>query len=239
LPDLNLALVDALPGSPQLTGLLRNWVAGAIPAVARQLSFERALGSSARIVAALHQSGIELGPTHSLTEEIETARSEVAAIASLAPALADALMARLQGVAEVTADGYPTRTFSHGDLTPGQFLFDGPLIGLLDFDSACISEPAFDLGQFVGYLDVATRKALSAKGRVEERPETPARIFLDDYVLATGTDFDSTSESRVAAYRTLTLVRIAAQSWRQLKPARVQVARSLLDSDYAAGLGAR
>jgi ABC-type multidrug transport system fused ATPase/permease subunit len=239
LPDLKLALVDALPGSPQLTGLLRDWVAGVNPAAARQLGFERALASCARIVAALHESGIELGLTRSLQDEIEAAQSDVTAIAPLAPALAAALTAQLQGVADVSADTVPTRAFAHGDLTPGQFLFDGPLVGLVDFDSAGISEPASDLGQFVGYLDVATCKALSVRGRVEGGLATAGRIFLDDYIRATGTDVDAQSGSRVAAYRTLTLVRIAAQSWRQLKPARVQVARSLLDSDYAAGLGAR
>jgi aminoglycoside phosphotransferase (APT) family kinase protein len=112
-------------------------------------------------------------------------------------------------------------------------------MGLVDFDSAGISEPASDLGQFVGYLDVATRKALSAKGRGEDGLATPGRMFLDDYVRATGTDFDATSGSRVAVYRALTLVRIAAQSWCQLKPARVQMARSLLDNDFEARLERR
>jgi Ser/Thr protein kinase RdoA (MazF antagonist) len=170
-----------------------------------------------------------------LQGEIEVARSEVAAIDALAPALATALASRLDSVGERIGDAPLPPAFGHGELKPGQFLFDGPLSGLVDFDTTCVAEAALDLAQFTAQLAVTTRKASLRAGPRTDTGYAPGLAFLHEY--ARVTDFPGDAQvlwNRVAAYQAIALVRIAVNSWRHLKPARVQAAEELL-SELATG----
>jgi len=229
LPDLRLVLLEALPGAPRLPALVRERVTGTATADARLLTLEAALDACARIAATLHSSGIELGRSRTLSGDAEAARWEVAAIAGLAPAVAATLAARLDDADAVLADDGSPFGLTHGDFTPAQVLFDGPLSGLVDLDTMGLAEPALDLGQFVGYLALAVRKAQTSSGRLTDRPDDLGDAFLDGYVRAAGVPDAASLTERVAAYRTVTLVRIAARSWRQLKASRLRLALDLLE----------
>src|SRR3712207_8430077 len=63
---------------------------------------------------------------------------------------------------------------SHGDLTPGQILFDGARPGLLDFDTVCQAEPALDLGQFLAYL-----RSEEHTSELQSRQYLVCRLLLD------------------------------------------------------------
>jgi hypothetical protein len=237
LPDLRLVLLDALPGTPQVTPLIREWTAGGDLTAAGRLAIDRALSTCAGITSALHDVVVAEGPPRTLRTEVQVLQSDITAIAPLAPALAASLVSRLEVVIPETKDAPLPPAFGHGDLTPGQFLFDGPLSGLVDFDTTCVAEAALDLGQFTGHLAVTTRKAAAAAGRSADHGFDPARAFFDEYVRAAGITDEAMLLSRVAAYRTVTLARIAVDSWRQLKPARVHVAQELLHESAAVGAG--
>src|SRR4051794_4864837 len=88
LPDLRLALLEAVPGAPLLPALLRA-PAGAAAAPALPVPTpEGAVAACARIAAALHRARVPVGATRTLAGEIEAAGAAVEALAPLAPALA-------------------------------------------------------------------------------------------------------------------------------------------------------
>ena len=146
LPDLRLALLDALPGTPQLPALIRERAAGGTATISRGLTAEGALDTCARVTVALHESAVPVGEPRTLAGEIGQVRREVEAVAQLAPALAALLHEGLTGAAGVSRDAPAPLGVAHGDLTPSQVLFDGPLSGLVSFDAVCLAEPALDLG---------------------------------------------------------------------------------------------
>jgi aminoglycoside phosphotransferase (APT) family kinase protein len=117
---------------------------------------------------------------------------------------------------------------AHGDFDPSQVLFDGPTTSLVDFDTACLAEPALDLGQFTGRLAVALRRAPAAAGVTTDGGLDLESVFLREYLRLNGHDPD-VLPSRVGAYRTVALARLAVRSWCQLKPQRLRPVLALLD----------
>ncbi|HEU4913057.1 MAG TPA: ABC transporter transmembrane domain-containing protein [Actinomycetes bacterium] len=231
-PRLRFCLLEALPGAPQVAALVRQRVGGTDPADPRTVTLEEALDTCARIAATLHASGIELGPARTLAGEVDALTGQIEDLATLAPAVADALRSHLVAGTRARADTPGPVGFAHGDLTAAQVLFDGPLSGLVDLDTACQAEAALDLGQFVGYLDLMLRKAQWATNPSADG-EAVAAHFLDAYLdsgARAGLHIDPDQFlDRVSAYRTVTLTRVALRSWLQLKPARLRQALSLLD----------
>jgi hypothetical protein len=130
---------------------------------------------------------------------------------------------------------------AHGDLTPSEVLFDGPISSLFDLDSACVAEPALDVGGFLAHLDVVTTRAWHAAGHAADDPgqgrgEALDQIFLQEYLRSGGGDVDQGAlAARLAAYRTVTLAQVAVRSWCQLKPDRVRAAITLLEHPQPAG----
>lgn len=238
LPELRLVLLEALPGTPRVVPLVRERIAGTAATDARQLTLESAVDICARIAATLHTSGIGIGASRTLDGDIQAARAEVAAIAPLAPSVAALLDTRLDEAAALADQPLP-QAFAHGDFTPAQVLFDGPLSGLIDLDTVCLAEPAADLGQFMGYLSLATRKAESSSGRWTSLADDLGQAFVDEYVRVAGVLDAELLARRIVPYRTVSLVRVAARSWRQLKANRLRLALELLDERWPAAHGAQ
>jgi hypothetical protein len=229
LPDLRLALLDAVPGSPLLPALVRARTGGAVPPVVGGPTAEEAVAACARIAAALHRSSIPVGPARTAAEEVERVRSAVEELAPLAPALAASLHRRLASVGDLAVDPPARLGVAHGDLDPARVLFDGPTTGLVDFDAVCLAEPALDLGQFTAFLAVAVRKAEDAAGLTTHRGEDLASTFLGEYLRQSESPDADLLLGRVAAHRTLALTRLAVRSWRQAKPDRLRATLALLD----------
>jgi len=218
LPELRLALLEALPGTPLLPTLVREHAAGGPPLTARPLTAESALRACARIAAALHSStvpgaAIPGGHPRTLTGEVVRLRAEVEAVAPLAPALAQRVHARLDDAAAAAREE---------PLTPSEVLFDGPISSLFDLDAACLAEPALDIGGFLAHLGVVTTRA--RHGSVDTlhavtdpgdgQGEALERVFLQEYQRAGGGGVDRGAlEARLAAYRTVTLAQVAVRSW--------------------------
>ena len=119
---------------------------------------------------------------------------------------------------------------AHGDFTPKEVLVDGPISGVFDLDTACVAEPALDLGHFVAHLAlVATGESARVEHRRADRGGVLQRLFLSEYLRARP-DLDPDAVlDRVSAYRVLTVLEVAVRSWRQLKPERLELAMSLLE----------
>jgi hypothetical protein len=227
LPDLRVALLDAVPGSPLLPALIR--ADAAAPAAAGPTP-EEAVATCARIAAALHRSAVPGGVTRTLAEEIDAVRAAVDDLAPMAPVVAASLHRHLGAVGDLAVDEAGPIGLAHGDFDTSQVLFDGPTSSLVDFDTVCRAEPALDLGQFTAHLAVAARKGRERPGATTpDHGEALASAFLGEYVRLSGNTDPAALLVRVAAYRTLALVRSAARSWCRLKPERLRSTLAVLD----------
>jgi Ser/Thr protein kinase RdoA (MazF antagonist) len=192
---------------------------------------EEAVGECAGIAAALHGSGITLGPHRSLEGELEWLRREIEAVHRVAPGLAE----RLERVRATTESEAARSTglapvLCHGDFTHSQVVFDGPRPGLLDFDTVCQAEPALDLGQFLAYLRLAVRKASCGGPPMEA---ALAFHLLDRYrseAALEDLDADHLAE-RTLLYERVSLLRVAVHSWWKLKGTRLEQVLGLLGDE--------
>ena len=236
VPQLRMALLEAVPGSPLLPDLVRAAAGAPSPPEAGDLTAERAVVACARLAAALHGASVPAVVPRTLADEIASVRASVDALAPVAPALAASLHRHLGTVHDLALDPPGPLGAAHGDFDPSQVLFDGPTTSLVDFDAVCLAEPALDLGRFTGRLSVMVRMAEDAAGGGAHEDEDVAFAFLREYLRASGSDEPDVLLARVAAYRSVALARLAVRSWCQLKPQRLRPALALLDEARRVGV---
>ena len=223
VPDLDLALLEAIPGEPEIGRLLAATSNG--PGE----DLESAIDAAARVAAALHSAPVEVGPERTLDAEIASLAAGVAAVRRVAPAFGERLEEWVGGISEHADALAPlAMRLSHGDYTHTQVLFHGGGCALVDLDDIGMAEPALDLGVFCAYLRVACRKSPGpARGLADDL----AQRFLQAYADGAGVPAGDRPAlyGRAALYESLTLVRIAVRGWHQLKPARVAHAVGILE----------
>jgi thiamine kinase-like enzyme len=230
-PDLQLLLLEAIPGKPQVAQLLKARLAG--KETSASLTLEDAIDACARIAAGIHSSNIALGHRRTLESELDWLGRSTRALRRVSPELG-AQLQRLLDAAEARARATAPLSpcFSHGDFTYTQLVFDGAQSGLVDFDTVCQAEPALDLGQFLAYQRLAI-----LKDQRSDRPLPAAEAmgltsrFLDTYIdtLAGSREDVAALRARVQLYETLMLLRLAIHSWQKLKVSRLAHALTLLE----------
>ncbi|HEV8653599.1 MAG TPA: phosphotransferase [Actinomycetes bacterium] len=232
LPDLQLALFEAIPGVPRVAQLLKARIQdGTSRGTPGGLTLEESVESCARIAATLHTSRIGLGRARTFGDEAAGLRSGFSLVRRVSPRLGERLDAWLDLAEERAAASGPLPPgFAHGDFSYTQLIFDGRRSGLVDFDTVCQAEPALDLGQFLAYLAVAARKA-----RTPDGPGPGASLagqlgarFLDAYAEAAGADRAELLD-RAAVYEMVSLLRLAFHSWQKLKRSRLEHVVDVLD----------
>lgn len=217
VPELQLAILGALPGRPALADELRSGTGR--PA---QLVEDAAVAA-----ALLHGSNAPSGPPRRMVDELEELRGLMALVRPVSPELAatlDELFGQITSAADAT-DEQPLQ-FSHGDFTPSQVLSDGATCGVLDFDGAARAEPALDLGQYLAYL----RLTLAKHGAGPEAVDDLRRRFLSAYRAGTGA---AEVDARVQVYVCVSLFRTTVHAWQKLKPARAATVLGLLKDEVA------
>jgi hypothetical protein len=235
VPELGLALVDALPGTPQVRALARRQVGG--DTAGDDLDARRALAACAGIAAALHEpvpAGLALpgdrpgAPAgRTLSGDLERLGAQLADLQAWAPGLVAGLADHADALAAFVDASEPMPpVLVHGDFGPAEVLLDGPVSAVFDLDAATRAEPAVDVGHFLARL---TLSCVATAGR-EGLPRALAleRDFLERYAAAHPGLESGVLWPRVAAHRATTLLGVAARSWRQAKPERVRLALTLL-----------
>jgi hypothetical protein len=216
--DLQLVVFTEIPGAPRVAQLLLARLRGEPPGGG--LTVEDAVEACGQTAAALHTSALRLGARRPLHAELARLRDNLVPIRRLAPEVAEPLGHWLE-VAETLGAATPALDLCqcHGDFSYTQLIFDGPDVGLVDFDSFCQAEPALDLGQFLAYLRYAGVKASSTtaaeRARVSERL---AERFTTAYTAAGG---PAEAVERVAVYEVVSLLRMAEHAWHNLKGRRL------------------
>lgn len=220
LPELKLSLLETISGQDPIGELVKSRLRGK-PAPPNTIELEPAVEACARIGAALHSSGLALGPRRSADDELASLRRALAHVERISPELGALLLPHYERVA-AAAQQSPALPlcFNHGDFTPGQFLFEGTNSGLIDLDSVCQAEPALDVAQFLTYLTVGGQKSkLSAEETHAFFADLRAR-FMQTYAGALGADLGQL-QTRVAVYTSMSLLRRVLRSWQKLKPGRI------------------
>jgi len=224
VPELDLMLLEAIPGRPEIARLLAARGAGGTNG-----GLDLAVTICAQIAARVHHSDAALGEPRTLYDEAAALHPGLDAMRRMTPALGRRVGEALDQAMAAAADHDPLpQRLSHGDYTPNQVILHEGGSGLLDFDDICRAEPALDLGRFCAYLRLAARK--SAGGN-DGGGEGLCRRFLTEYERAAGVPERNRAgfDGRVAAYERVTLARIVVNSWRELKPARTACALSVLE----------
>jgi ABC-type multidrug transport system fused ATPase/permease subunit len=232
-PDLRLALLEAIPGQPQMSRLLKARLKNKPIEEPGLLSLEEALVAAAQMAAALHTSGISLGRRRTLADELDELRPQIVAVRRISPELGAQLRAWLKRL-EVYArqPDSPKLCFSHGDFTHTQLVFEGTASGLVDFDTVCQAEPALDLGQFLAYQRLAAiREHGAGASAATAIVESLCAQFLNAYIEAAGDGPEEAArlQLRVPIYEVVSLMRMALHSWQKLKSSRLAYAVAILE----------
>jgi hypothetical protein len=235
-PDLDLALVEAIPGRAQVSSLLKTRCRGGTDP-RRGVGLEDAIEICGHVARGLHDSGVEVSQSRTASDEVASIKEELATVERISPPLGARLngwLGELESLAET--DPALAATIAHGDYTPSQILLDGHASGLIDLGTICLAEPALDLGRFCAYLRVGCQKARRAGG-----PEPVALAtdlcdrFIDAYLQGSGEPRPDREQlrGRVALYEGLSLLRMASHSWYQLKAARTSDVVTVLEDRMA------
>jgi tRNA A-37 threonylcarbamoyl transferase component Bud32 len=187
IPDLGMTLHRRVAGK-QLAKRLTGF--GGITASRR----------AAEAISKLHHSGMLLGNTHTIADELNILEARLTALAVKRPDWELRLTSLLQACHQLAGR---LRIVSprpiHRDFYHDQLLLDGDRVWLLDLDLLCAGDPALDGGNFVGHLiewgirSPSEQPALAAA----------AAAFTDRFLELGGED----QREAVEIYTTLTLVR--------------------------------
>jgi thiamine kinase-like enzyme len=235
-PDLHLSLLEAIPGKPMLSDLLKARLRDGT-AEADIILLREMIDGCANIAATLHTSNIKLGRRRTLDDELSSLRVGLADLQHISPDLGMQLEAWLEQISAYAEQSDALQlSFCHGDYTYTQIIFEGRQAGLVDFDSVCQAEAALDLGHFLAYLKVAGLKAQKVAGSDSRAlvAELSDRFMLA-YLNAMGGRVEDTERLRirVAVYQMISLLRRALRSWQKFKGSRLENALALIEEQMS------
>jgi hypothetical protein len=240
-PDLQLLLMEALPGKPFFKPLLKAWTGNNNRQAAwnensshdEDATLEKAVQTCALIAATLHGSNIKLGRRTTLEIQVDKLLEEADVLYQVFPELGAQVKSWINQTVEF-AQAYPAMPlcFSHGDFTYTQLIFDGKQGGLVDFDTMGQAEPAQDLGHYLAYQRLNIIKDQDPNAPfAPEAIERLCALFLDTYIDASkGWIADEgLLRGRVAIYELISLIRLTLHSWEKMKGSRLKQTIPLLE----------
>jgi aminoglycoside phosphotransferase (APT) family kinase protein len=194
------------------------------------------VATSGHVAAALHTSGVGIGPPRTLDDELAGLQREIAVVRPFGHAFAERARAWLEQIAALAGRSEPLLPrLSHGDFKHEQLLVDGRRNALVDFDAICQAEPGLDLGKFLAHLRVEA-------GRIQQRASLPSRLgddlseqFLRAYVSAANDQLEDEGQVRVrtALYEAVALLRLTIRSQQNLDEAGRELTASVLEASLA------
>jgi hypothetical protein len=194
--------------------------------------FRAELSATARGIAAIHRSGVAYGPTDTLEDELDKVREVVDRLATSAPELAGAARPLVGCLADLARDTEPDPVVPcHHDFRPAQVLLDGVGVSFVDFDGACMGEPALDLGRVraklrdtgISAFGPELRRSVEETGRDLELIDDLCEAFLSEYQAHA-----PVSRERVLLWETCDLLTSLLHAWTKVLRPRVEARLALL-----------
>ena len=161
-------------------------------------------------------------------------------LAASVPALATAAMPLLSHLDDLALDTAAEPVVpAHHDFRPAQVLLSDHGVGFIDFDGACMAEPALDIGRFRAKLrDIAISAAgPDATGRSARPVEVTLELVDDlcDGFLADYQRHSGVSRERVLLWETCDLLTTLLHAWTKVRLARVEQRLTLLVHQVGSG----
>jgi len=187
-----------------------------------------AMFKTARGLAELHRSNVELGTVYGWENDEAQVRESIDELSVSVPELAAAAYPFVERLSNLEASSQPDPLVSsHGTFRPAQVLMYHGEIGFIDFDSCCKAEPAKDLGLFLcAFLrtGMATVKFDDLEINLEplddaarlarfERLIAVSERFLDEYERC----YRPVNRQRVALFEALELFILILHAWTKVK----------------------
>ncbi len=160
---------------------------------------------AAAALATYHGLRFESPLVRSAQTELQKLRKRIDRLHLVAPSLAeqaDALLQRVEALAQGCTFG--KSSFIHGDCKPSQLLIDQGRVAIVDYDMACLGDPAIDIGNFMAQF---LKYALST-GQGHLRQLAP--YFLAEYQARSSADGLA---ERAHLFQALSLVRMAVRTF--------------------------
>jgi hypothetical protein len=231
LPEDRILVQGPVPEERTLKELARQAIGSRRTAMLDELTDE--LAKTAKALAAIHGSGASYGRTASFEDELAEVAEVVDRLSLSVPGLdvaARPLLGHLAGLARVE-DADPIVP-AHHDFRPAQVLLHEGTIGFIDFDGACMAEPALDLGRFRAKLrDIG----ISALGPRQQWPTddlvTDHLSLLDELCegfLSAYQEHATVSRNRVLMWETCDLLTTMLHAWTKVRLARLEPRLTLL-----------
>jgi phosphotransferase family enzyme len=234
-PDLQLMLLEALPGEAQIGPALKARLRGEPPSDAPSL--EEMVATGGHVAAMLHASGVELGRPRTLDDELAGLLGQIGSVRQFLPSFSARAQSSLERIAALGEQSKRLKLcLCHGDFKHEQLLFDSAGSGLVDFDSLCQAEPALDLGKFLAHLRTEAQKIQRRASVSSPLGEELAEEFLRVYVSAAGDKLEDERRLRfrTTVYETVALLRLALLSHQDLDETRREMTTRLLEERISA-----
>ncbi|RPJ21662.1 MAG: hypothetical protein EHM33_25520, partial [Chloroflexi bacterium] len=187
-----------------------------------------AMCKTARGLAELHRSGVELDKVYGWENDEEQVRESIDELSLSVPQLGPAANPLVERLSDLESNSQPDPLVpSHGTFRPAQVLMYQGEIGFIDFDSCCKAEPAKDLGLFLcAFLraGMATVKFDDIEVHAEP-PDAAARRARFEKLIAVSEKFLDEYEryarpvnrQRVALFEALELFILILHAWTKIK----------------------
>ncbi|MGH3342474.1 MAG: phosphotransferase family protein [Carbonactinosporaceae bacterium] len=225
LPDDRILVQGPIPEEQTLKELARDAIASMDATMLARL--RDGLTNTARGLAAIHGSGASYGRTATFEDELAEVREVLDRLSLSVPGLpqAAAPLLRLLTSRSRLAKADPIVS-AHHDFRPAQVLLHGGGVGFIDFDGACMAEPALDLGRFRAKLRDIGIFALD--GDAEPCSESSVEenlALLDDlceHFLAAYQQYAPVSRTRVLIWEACDLLTTMLHAWTKVRLARLE-----------------
>jgi hypothetical protein len=237
-PEDRILVQGPIPEERTLKVLAREAITDGSPEAIDELRDE--LAKTARALVGIHRSQVAYGRTATYEDELAEVREVLDRLSLTVPNLARAaepLVTRLGQLSRaVPADGIVP---AHHDFRPAQVLLSGGQVGFIDFDGACMAEPALDLGRFRAKLRDIGVSTLTADGRQLE-PAAMARNFalMDDlceHFLASYMEHAPVSRTRVLLWESCDLLTAMLHAWTKVRLLRLEPRMAVLVNQLRTG----
>ena len=241
LPDQRTLVQGPVPEERTLKELARQAIGAGSPELLGSL--REALTKTARALAAMHRCGATYGRTATFEDELAEVAEVVDRLSLSVPALNGAAQPLLDRLAQLAADEPADAVVpAHHDFRPAQVLLHSGDIGFIDFDGACMAEPALDLGRFRAKLRDIGISALGLDRPLPSRDVIDQNLSLLDELcegfLVAYQQHAPVSRNRVLMWETCDLLTTMLHAWTKVRLTRLEPRLILLTHQLVtAGLG--
>lgn len=225
LPEERILVQGPVPEDLTLKDLARQAIADGGATHLDRLRQE--LDRTAFALATLHASGASYGRTATFADELAEVTEVVDRLSLSVPELAVAAAPLLRHLADRAAAEPPDPAVpAHHDFRPAQVLLHGRSVGFIDFDGACMAEPALDLGRFRAKLRDIGISALGLTGEPLPAHRVAANLRLLDELceqfLAEYQRHAEVSRARVVLWESCDLLTTMLHAWTKVRLLRVE-----------------